>query len=58
MQLGKKWYVRDRGFKLTESGNLYDMSDAPFIEKAAFGELEGAVADVPLFAELDRKSVV
>ena len=34
VQLGKKWYVRDRGFKLTESGNLYDMSEAPFVEKA------------------------
>ncbi len=34
VQLGKKWYVRDRSFKLTESGSLYDMSDAPFVEKA------------------------
>ncbi len=27
------WYVREPGFKLNEAGNLFDMSDAPFVEK-------------------------
>ena len=35
VQLGAKWYVRDQGFKLTESGELFDMTDAPFVEKPA-----------------------
>lgn len=34
VQLGQNWYAREHGFKLTESGALYDMSDAPFTEKA------------------------
>ena len=33
VQLGEKWYVREPGYKLNESGNLFDMSDAPFVEK-------------------------
>ena len=33
VQLGEKWYVREPGFKLNESGDLFDMSDAPFVEK-------------------------
>ncbi|MBN8458193.1 MAG: sulfatase-like hydrolase/transferase [Verrucomicrobia bacterium] len=33
VQLGKKWYVRNAGFKLNEAGELFDMSDAPFVEK-------------------------
>ena len=33
VQLGNRWYVRDMGWKLNESGELYDMSDAPFEEK-------------------------
>ena len=33
VQLGPKWYVREQGFKLTQSGELFDMSDAPFVEK-------------------------
>ena len=33
VQLGARWYVREQGFKLNESGDLYDMSDAPFVEK-------------------------
>jgi arylsulfatase A len=28
-----QWYVRDRGWKLTHAGELFDMSDAPFAEK-------------------------
>ncbi|MBN1855240.1 MAG: sulfatase-like hydrolase/transferase [Pirellulales bacterium] len=32
VQLGARWYLRDQGFKLTQSGELFDMSDAPFVE--------------------------
>jgi arylsulfatase A-like enzyme len=33
VQLGAKWYARSDGWKLTESGDLFDMSDAPFVQK-------------------------
>ena len=33
VQLGEKWFVREPGYKLNESGDLFDMSDAPFVEK-------------------------
>ena len=33
VQLGARWYVREPGFKLNQAGNLFDMSDAPFVEK-------------------------
>jgi arylsulfatase A len=33
VQLGSKWYVREQDWKLNESGELFDMSDAPFTEK-------------------------
>jgi hypothetical protein len=26
------WYVRNAGWKLNEKGELYDLSDAPFVE--------------------------
>ena len=32
-QLAKMWYVREAGWKLTQAGELFDMSDAPFTEK-------------------------
>ena len=32
-QLARMWYVRETGWKLNEKGELYDMSDAPFVEK-------------------------
>jgi arylsulfatase A len=34
VQLGARWYVRSPGWKLTHSGELFDMKDAPFVEKA------------------------
>ncbi len=40
VQLGDKWYVRDRGFKLTSDGVLLDMTDAPFSEKQASNDAE------------------
>ncbi|WP_395740123.1 sulfatase-like hydrolase/transferase [Prosthecobacter sp.] len=33
VQLGSRWFVRSQGWKLNESGELFDMSDAPFVEK-------------------------
>jgi len=33
VQLGKHWFVREPGWKMTETGALFDMSDAPFSEK-------------------------
>jgi len=33
VQLGAKWYVRSPKWKLTREGDLFDMSDAPFVEK-------------------------
>jgi len=42
VQLGAKWYVRDQGFKLTQSGDLFDLSDAPFVEKPASNDAEKA----------------
>jgi len=33
VQLGERWFVREPGFKMNEEGSLYDMSDAPFVQK-------------------------
>jgi arylsulfatase A len=33
VQLGEHWYVRELGYKLNQAGDLFDMSDAPFVEK-------------------------
>ncbi|MFM8469041.1 MAG: sulfatase-like hydrolase/transferase [Limisphaerales bacterium] len=33
VQLGARWYVREQGWKMNESHELFDMSDAPFVEK-------------------------
>ena len=33
VQLGARWYVREPGFKMDQEGELFDMSDAPFVEK-------------------------
>jgi arylsulfatase A len=40
VQLGQRWYVREPGFKLTEQGQLFDMSDAPFVEKPVAPETD------------------
>ena len=44
VQFGAKWYARNDGWKLTESGELFDMSDAPFVEKLVTGDAENSVA--------------
>lgn len=33
VQLRQSWYARDKAFKLTESGKLFDLHDAPFTER-------------------------
>ena len=33
VQFGPKWFVREQGWKMNQSGELFDMSDAPFVEK-------------------------
>jgi hypothetical protein len=33
VELGAKWYVREMAWKLNETGELFDMTDAPFVEK-------------------------
>ena len=42
VQHGSHWYVRDQGFKLDQSGELSDMSEAPFDEKPATNNAEKA----------------
>jgi arylsulfatase A len=57
VQLGPYWYVRDQGFKLTEKGELFDMGDAPFVEKPVSAESadDGAkAARARLQAVLDK----
>ena len=33
VQLGAHWFVRDAGFKMNEQGEMFDLSDAPYLEK-------------------------
>ena len=33
VQLGRRWYVRDDGWKLNQAGELFDMTDSPFVEQ-------------------------
>lgn len=33
VQEGAKWFVREQGWKMNQAGELFDMSDAPFVEK-------------------------
>jgi arylsulfatase A len=46
VQLGRRWYVRDAGWKLNEAGELFDLKDAPFVEQLvpADAKEEAAVA--------------
>jgi len=67
VQLGARWFVREPGFKLNEHGSLFDMSDAPFVEKpvapdadtdqskAARQRLTAALAELnPAAGKVDR----
>ncbi len=46
VQLGRRWYVREDGWKLNEAGELSDMKEAPFVEPLvpADSKEEAAVA--------------
>jgi arylsulfatase A len=44
VMLGRHWYVRDAGWKLTDTGELFDMRDAPFAEHAATAGAEAEAA--------------
>jgi arylsulfatase A len=56
VQLGGRWYVREQGYKLTQSGELFDMSEAPFLEKPVTAEAGDAAkaARARLQAVLDQ----
>lgn len=57
VQLGAKWYARNDGWKLTQSGELFDMSDAPFAEKLVPSGTQDAAANAAresLQAVLDK----
>ena len=59
VMLGRHWYVRDGRWKLTDTGDLFDMRDAPFEEKPvplAASDPEAAAGRkrlAALLAELD-----
>jgi arylsulfatase A len=57
VQLANMWYVRNQGWKLDQSGNLYDMSKSPFDEilvPADTKDNNAIAARKSLQAELDR----
>jgi arylsulfatase A len=57
VQLARMWYVRNAGWKLNEKGELYDLSDAPFVEKlvpADSTEAAAVAARKELQAALDK----
>ena len=52
-QLAAMWYVRDAKWKLNEKGELFDMSDAPFIEKLVTGDHPARTKLAAVLAKLD-----
>jgi arylsulfatase A-like enzyme len=44
VQLGNRWYVRSKEWKLTHAGELFDMREAPFIEKPVAADTADADA--------------
>ena len=57
VQLGAKWYARNDGWKLTERGELFDLSDAPFAQQLVSPDTqtaEGKAARERLQAVLDK----
>jgi arylsulfatase A len=44
VQLGRNWYVRNEGWKLNQSGELFAMSDAPFVEQLVTEAAQNATA--------------
>jgi hypothetical protein len=57
VQLGPNWYVRELDWKLNNRGELFDMTDAPFVEKLVAADQQGdpaAAARKRLQAVLDK----
>lgn len=57
VQLGAQWYARNDGWKLTEKGELFDLSDAPFAQKLVAADTQSAEAQAAraqLQAVLDK----
>lgn len=57
VQLGAQWYARNDRWKLTERGELFDMSDAPHAQKLVAADAETAeakAARAALQAVLDK----
>ncbi|MFM7205149.1 MAG: sulfatase-like hydrolase/transferase [Planctomycetaceae bacterium] len=44
VMLGRHWYVRDARWKLTDAGELFDLADAPFVERAVPADSPNAEA--------------
>ena len=44
MQLGNNWFVREPGYKINQAGELFDMSDAPFVEKPVSASADTAAS--------------
>lgn len=44
VQLGPNWYVREPAWKLNNRGELFDMTDAPFVEKLVAADPPDATA--------------
>ena len=44
VQLGPRWYARNDGWKLDQTGDLYDLSDAPFVEKLVTADAQSDAA--------------
>jgi arylsulfatase A len=42
VQQGAKWFVREQGWKMNQAGELFDMSDAPFVEKPVAADADTA----------------
>ena len=44
VQLARSWYVREAQWKLTQAGELFDMSGAPFAERLVVASAETALS--------------
>jgi arylsulfatase A len=57
VQLGRRWYVRDDGWKLNQAGELFDMKESPFLEQLVPADSKdeaAAAARTRLQAVLDK----
>jgi arylsulfatase A len=56
VQLGPRWFVREQNWKMNQAGELFDMTDAPYVEKpvpATSQTPDAAAARMRLKAVLD-----